>query len=224
MHNGYENTYVVQQGKVKYKLYPLVRSHKESILMCFGRDVPVQDQDTPHYDTRWKQCQIEGHENPRVAGLVEQPFVLVGAMKFPLRGQADEGDMVIEQRQIKNFQQSNVQPQYFQVRGQSNPNIFVSKPWCVTAGTRMEQITLGNNFTPQQQQQLGAKNNGSQVNSWGKSFFHGGEYGAGAPQIFKPQLKIIKTTKIFKTNQKEGMYKQGHQINWAVLEPIMMLK
>lgn len=48
--------------------------------------------------------------------------------------------------------------------------------------------------------------------------------GAGAPQIFKPQLKIIKNAKILKTNQKEGMYKQGYQINWAVLEPIMMLK
>lgn len=63
-----------------------------------------------------------------------------------------------------------------------------------------------------------------QVNFWGKHSFHGGEYGAGAPQIFKPQLKIIKNAKILKTNQKEGMYKQGHQINWAVLEPIMMLK
>ena len=41
MHNGYESTYVVEQGKVKYKLHPLVRSHKESILMCFGRDVPL---------------------------------------------------------------------------------------------------------------------------------------------------------------------------------------
>ena len=71
---------------------------------------------------------------------------------------------------------------------------------------------------------MGARNNGSQVNSWGKSSFYGGEYGAGAPQIFKPKLKIMKTTKTLKTNKKEGMYKEGHQINWMVLEPIMMLK
>ena len=95
-----------------------------------------------------------------MAGLVEQPFVLVGAVKCPLRGQVNEDDMVKEQRQIKTFQQSNVQQQYYQARGQSNPNIFVSKPWCVTIGTRMkEQITLGNNFTPQERQ-MGARNNG----------------------------------------------------------------
>ena len=52
-----------------------------------------------------------------MAGLVEQPFVLVGAVKCPLRGQVNEDDMVIEQRQIKTFQQSNVQQQYYQARG-----------------------------------------------------------------------------------------------------------
>ena len=56
MHNDYENTYVIQKGKVKYNLHPLVRSHKESILMCFGKDVPVQDHNISHYDIGWKQC------------------------------------------------------------------------------------------------------------------------------------------------------------------------
>ena len=42
MHDGYENTYLVQQGKVRYKLHPLVRSHKESILMCFGEEMQAR--------------------------------------------------------------------------------------------------------------------------------------------------------------------------------------
>lgn len=32
-------------------------------------------------------------DSPRVVGLVEQPFVLVGVMKCPLKGQTDDGDM-----------------------------------------------------------------------------------------------------------------------------------
>ena len=185
--------------------------------MCFGKNVPVQDQGPPHYDTGQKQCHIKRQDSPRKVELFTQSFVLVGAMKCPLKEQTNEGNMVIEQRQMKTFQQPNVQQQYCLARRQSDLNLFISKPCCVTAETRMkEQITFGNTFIPQQQTR--ARNNRSHehVNSWGKSSFHGGEYGVGASHN---QAKI-QTMMMPKENQNCSL---SQEINWQIFNSIIIV-
>lgn len=43
IHDGYQNTYLVHKGKIKYKLCPLFQCGKDHTVMCFGDELFVKE-------------------------------------------------------------------------------------------------------------------------------------------------------------------------------------
>lgn len=91
-----------------------------------------------------------------------------------------------------------------------------------------QRVSFGDCVIPKHQILMSKCSGYKHNNSWGKNSFCGGEYGVGAPQTFKPNIKIMKTFMNLKGNLEDGIHNLGQQdnqrlrkINWEILKPIM---
>ena len=84
----------------------------------------------------------------------------------------------------------------------------------------IKKVNLGNYFTPNLQRSFHPHN------SWYKSFFGGGEYGAGAHRNNKKTMKTMKEWKTLNGYQRskevKGILNDANHIKYDVLAPIMV--
>ena len=122
-----------------------------------------------------------------------------------------------------------LQPSHCPSQGESTISSFYFDQLCVNAGWHgmRKKLTLGDYLIPILQRSFQPQK------SWDKSFFGGGEYGAGALRNNKKahgnNKKTMKTMKEWKTlneNQRskevKGILNDENHINYDVLAPIMV--